>query len=111
MGNPCPWSLPCGARADSFRSRRQRVSIPSLGVRAFCGFQKVAVSNHGAALTGTDNVPEAHGEPPRPPRAFLPKVAVRLELSRNPTLNARNSPSLRSATSASAGKARLSREG
>ena len=32
--------------------------------------QKVAVSNHGAALTGTDNVPEAHGEPPHPPRAF-----------------------------------------
>ena len=70
MGNPFPWGLPCGARADAFRSRREGVSIPSLGVCAFCGFQKVAVSNHGAALTGTNNVPEAHGEPPRPKKAF-----------------------------------------
>ena len=83
MGNPFPWGLPCGARADAFRSRRQCVSIPSLGVCAFCGFQKVAVSNHGAALTGTNNVPEAHGEPPRPNRGFLgTKVAAPMGLSR-----------------------------
>jgi hypothetical protein len=65
---------------------RQRVSILSLSVCIVCGPQKVAVSNHGAVLTGTDNVLEAHGEPPRPTEGFLKrKVAVLLALSRSPT--------------------------
>jgi hypothetical protein len=46
------------------------VPIPSV-----CVFYEplTAVSNHGAVLAGTDNVPAAHGEPPCPWRAFRGK--------------------------------------